>query len=121
MVVGDIRKYLTCLITLKCKLDQDGIPTNILDEGAVKWCQKITSNEVSTVDDFKQNSDLIENVQNGLNRANEKATANPHKVQKFSILPKDFSIHGGELGPTLKLKRHFVLKQNQETIEKMYA
>ena len=76
---------------------------------------------ISTIDDFKENAELVENLQKGLNRANEKATANPHKVQKFSILPKDFSIHGGELGPTLKLKRHFVLKQYQNTIENMYA
>ena len=33
MVIGDGRKYLTCLISLKCTLDQDGIPTNLLDAG----------------------------------------------------------------------------------------
>ena len=91
------------------------------NQGALKWCKSISLERISTIDDFKENAELVENLQKGLNRANEKATANPHKVQKFSILPKDFSIHGGELGPTLKLKRHFVLKQYQNTIENMYA
>jgi long-subunit acyl-CoA synthetase (AMP-forming) len=36
-------------------------------------------------------------------------------------LPRDFSISGGELGPTRKVKRHAVeLKYNKE-IEEMYA
>ena len=120
MVVGDNRKYLTCLLTLKCKVDQNGIPTNLLDESAQIWCRSICSELISTIEEFEENNQLTENLQNGLNRANDKAIANPHKVQKFAILPKDFSIHGGELGPTLKLKRNWVIKQYEGIIEKMY-
>ena len=121
MVVGDRKKHLTCLITLKCKVDESGIPTNFLEDHAAKWCQSICSKPILTIEDFEKNDQLIGNVQKGMNRVNEKATANPHKVQKFTILPKDFSIHGGELGPTLKLKRHWVLKQYEDIIEKMYV
>ena len=63
---------------------------------------------------------LKDNLQNGLNRANDKALSNPHKVQKYAILPRDFSVHGQELGPTLKLKRNFVMKKYKDIIEKMY-
>ena len=55
-----------------------------------------------------------------MNRANDKALSNPHKVQKYAILPRDFSVHGEELGPTLKLKRNFVMKKYKDIIEKMY-
>jgi len=72
------------------------------------------------VEDFEKNSKLSEYIQKGLECANEKAQANPNKVQKFAILPKDFSVQGGELGPTLKLKRHRVLTQYEDVIEKMY-
>ena len=63
---------------------------------------------------------MKDNLHNGLNRANDKALSNPHKVQKYAILPRDFSVHGEELGPTLKLKRNFVVKKYKDIIEKMY-
>ena len=94
MVVGDKKKYLTCLITLKCKLDQNGVPTNFLEDGVTKWCQQFCSEPIITVEDFQNNSKLSEFIQKGLERANEKAQANPNKVQKFTILQKDFSVQG---------------------------
>ena len=121
MVIGDKRKYLTCLITLKCELDKDGVPTQVLEDSAINWCKNICSDPISTVEDFGKNSKLSENILNGIKRANEKAQANPNKVQNFAILPNGFSVHGGELGPTLKLKRHFVLKQYEEVIENIYS
>lgn len=56
----------------------------------------------------------------GIDRANAEATSNAQRVQKFTILPSDFSVPGGELGPTLKLKRHYVLKKYDNQIRNMY-
>ena len=41
-------------------------------------------------------------------------------VQKFRILPVDFSISGGELTPTMKLKRRVVLEKYTDLVEDMY-
>lgn len=59
-------------------------------------------------------------MQEGIDRANAEATSNAQRVQKFTILPSDFSVPGGELGPTLKLKRHYVLKKYDNQIRNMY-
>ena len=70
--------------------------------------------------EFKNDPKLINVIQASINNANSKATANPHKVQKFFILPIDLSVAGEELGPTLKLKRHFIIKKYSVEISKMY-
>jgi long-chain acyl-CoA synthetase len=42
-------------------------------------------------------------------------------VKKFVLLPRDFSIEGGEMTPTLKLKRKVIYEKYKDTIEGMYA
>jgi long-chain acyl-CoA synthetase len=46
----------------------------------------------------------------------------PYKTIKyFAVVPVDFSIEGGELTPTLKLKRKFILEKYQSIIEDLYV
>ena len=115
MVVGDRRKYLSCLVTLKC--NEQGF---LLQE-AKQWCQNVQPGcAVETVEELKANISLCEAIQKAIGKANKKAVANPHHVQKFSILPGVLSIEGGELGPTLKLKRHFIAEKYAGIINAMY-
>ena len=60
-------------------------------------------------------------IQQGIDRANTHAVSNAAKVQRWTILPLDVSIAGGELGPTLKLKRFVFNKNHDEAIEKLYV
>jgi long-chain acyl-CoA synthetase len=41
--------------------------------------------------------------------------------KKFLILPRDFSIDGGELTPTLKVRRRVVEERHRSSIEALYA
>ena len=60
-------------------------------------------------------------AQAGVDRANARASSNAQRVQKWAFLDADFSVPGGELGPTLKMKRHVVLQKNHEHVERFYA
>jgi long-chain acyl-CoA synthetase len=42
-------------------------------------------------------------------------------IKKFVLLPRDFSIDGGELTPTLKLRRKVINDKYKDRIERMYA
>ena len=41
-------------------------------------------------------------------------------MQKFHILPVDFSIPGGELTPTMKMKRKVILAKYHDIVSDMY-
>lgn len=79
----------------------------------------ITNNETSLKCSLN-NYRLNKAIQYGINLTNQEATSNAQKIQKFVVLPTDFSVPGGELGPTLKVKRHFVLKKYESLIRNMY-
>lgn len=42
------------------------------------------------------------------------------KVHKYRILPQDLSVMGGELTPTLKLKRQVIAERFADIIDGMY-
>ncbi len=42
-------------------------------------------------------------------------------IKRFELLPTEFSIEGGELTPTMKIKRRVILDTYAETIEAVYA
>ncbi|GAV09155.1 hypothetical protein RvY_18748-2 [Ramazzottius varieornatus] len=63
---------------------------------------------------------LKKEIQRGIDKANLKAQSNAQVVRKFLILPVDFSVPGGELGPTLKLKRPSVVEKYADEIEELY-
>ena len=93
---------------------------------SIKWwsyqilSEKIPGLEIKTIEDFKSNARLNVLIQKAIHRANSKAIANPHKVQTFKILPLDLSLSGGELGPTMKSKRHFIVNKYSDYIAQMY-
>ena len=42
-------------------------------------------------------------------------------IRKFRILPEDFTEAGGELTPSLKLKRTVVMKEYADEVDAIYA
>lgn len=124
VIVGEKKKYLTCLITLRVTVDPaTQQPTDILDPIVIRWAQKQGCPNVHTISDFvngPHTQRLLYNIQATLDTVNSKSESNVTKVQKFSILPQEFSVDGGELGPTLKLKRFFVYDKYADAISTLY-
>ncbi|MCJ8746867.1 hypothetical protein PDJAM_G00146680 [Pangasius djambal] len=121
MLVGDKKKFLSMLLTLKCKVDDNGDPTDELTPLAVEFCRQhgVMASKVSEIISNKEPT-IYKLIQEGVDRVNAKATSNAQKVQKWTLLSQDFSIPGGELGPTMKLKRPVVSKMYKEEIDKLY-
>ena len=43
------------------------------------------------------------------------------RVRRFHIMPEPFSVDNGLMTPTLKLRRHLIVKANQELLDSLYG
>ncbi len=106
VVIGDKRKYLTLLLTLdEEKLEQEGpaAGSTARDMESAAKCEKIRAY-----------------IQKQLDEVNA-TLARVQTIKKFVILPNELTIEGGELTPTMKLKRRIVNEKYSEEIESMYT
>jgi long-chain acyl-CoA synthetase len=105
MVYGDRRPYPVALITLNPdelrKFAQDqGILTT--DAAVLAKHPKVVARVGRTVEE--KNSQLQSYA----------------RIKKFTVLPLDFTPEGGELTPTLKVKRKVVTEKYREALEDLY-
>lgn len=120
MMVGDKQKYNVALITLKAVGANGETPgTDDLDAGA-----KRLNPEVRTISQAMDDKVWVDAVTKAIQAANNNGKVCPNnsfKIQKFTILPTNFSEEQNELTPTKKLKRKVVETSYKDIIEKMYA
>jgi long-chain acyl-CoA synthetase len=106
MVVGDNQPFIASLITI----DQDALKT---------W---VTANkkEGASLADLTNDPALISVIQSAVDEAN-KAVSRAESIRKFTILPTDFTIAGGQLTAKLSLKRHVIGKEFAAEIAALFA
>jgi long-chain-fatty-acid--CoA ligase ACSBG len=119
MVIGDKRKFLSILLCLQVEIGDDAVPTNKLTGVALETSKKIgssatTTTEAKTCEKWKKYFD------EGVAVANSNSTSRAQNVGKWALLDTDFSEPGGELTPTLKLKRNVAADKYSTIIEAMY-
>ena len=105
VVIGDKRKFLSCLIMI----DEDNV---------IKYAQD-NKIQFSTYKDLTRNPEINQLVEREIKKVNE-ALARVEQVKKFSILPKKLYEEDGEVTPTMKVKRKFINEAFADLIEAMY-
>ena len=105
-VYGDKKPYLVAVLTM-----------NI--ERVLEYAKqhKLKYFDIS---DLAKNEKIIELFKKEVENVN-KQLARYETIKKFVIVPQDFTIEGGELTPTLKLKRRVIYQKYADKIECLYS
>lgn len=123
VVVGDSKKFLSVLLTLKCKINLNtGVPQDELTEETINWCKSLGCKCEKVSEVIREKPTVVyDAIQKGIDRVNAGAISQAQRIQKFTILPVDFSIPTGELGPTMKIMRRVVYSKYKDEIEAIYS
>jgi long-chain acyl-CoA synthetase len=105
VVIGDRRPYLVAVVTL----DPEEAATYARDRGLPADLAAVAAND-----------DVRESIEAHVEKINQKF-ARVEQVKKIAILPADFSQEGGELTPSMKVKRSVVSDKYADEIEALYA
>src|SRR6185312_12500822 len=102
LVVGDQKPFIGALITL----DPEALP---------QWLAEHDKPADTPVADLVDDTELHAEIQSAIDDAN-KAVSKAESIRKFTILTEDWTEQGGQLTPSLKLKRNVVHKECAEQI-----
>jgi long-chain acyl-CoA synthetase len=105
LVYGDRRPYPIALITV----NPEELTKFARDEG-------IIASDPSVV---AKHPKVIERVGRTVEEKNSQLQSYA-KIKKFAVLPADFTQEGGELTPTMKVKRKVVAEKYRQAIEELY-
>jgi long-chain acyl-CoA synthetase len=105
MVVGDQQPFIGCLVTLD-------------PESLAPWAA--AHGKSGGPAELSQDPDLLAEIQKGVDEAN-KAVSKAEAIRKYSVLPVDWTEEGGQLTPSLKLKRSVVMKEFASEVDALYS
>jgi long-chain acyl-CoA synthetase len=107
MVVGDSKPFIAALITL----DPESVPI---------WLEQQNLPADTPMADLVTNPTLLEEMQAAVDEAN-KAVSKAEAIKKFQVLTVDWTEEGGQLTPSMKLKRNVVMHEFGDDVEALYA
>jgi long-chain acyl-CoA synthetase len=107
MVVGEGRPFVAALITI----DPESWPL---------WLQRAGADPATTLTSMLQDPALLSDVQSAIDEANA-SVSRAESIRAFRILGDDWTEAGGQITPSLKLKRSVVLAEHEHDIEALYS
>src|SRR5437867_8300287 len=105
MIYGDRRPYPVALITV----NSDELSKFAREQG-------ILTSEAAVI---VKHPKVVERVGRTVEEKNTQLQSYA-RIKRFTVLPTDFTLDGGELTPTLKVKRRVVSQKYKEAIEELY-
>jgi len=105
MVVGDGQPYIAALVTI----DPESFPA---------WAE--AHGKKGSVGDLVDDPELRAEIEQAVEDAN-KAVSKAESIRKFTILPEDWTEEGGQLTPSLKLKRNVVMREFRAEVAALYS
>ena len=105
MVVGDKQPFIACLVTIDAEAIQP-------------WAK--ANNKSHLIPHLVDDPDLLAEVQGAVDEAN-KAVSKAEAIRKFTVLSIDWTEEGGQLTPSLKLKRAVVMQEFGAEVAGLYS
>ena len=105
IVVGDGQPFVAALVTL----DPETFPD---------WAQR--HGKSADVRDLVDDPDLRAEIEKAVEEANA-AVSKAESIRKFTVLPVIWTEEGGQLTPSLKLKRGVVMREHRDDVDALYV
>ncbi len=107
LVVGDRRPFVGALLTVD-------------DEAFATWLGE-TGRPAGVIPmSLLGDADFVQALQDAVDAANT-AVSGAEAIKKWQLLPQDFTVEGGEMTPTLKLRRKVVTERYADQVERLYS
>jgi len=107
LVVGDGRPFVAALITL----DPDAIGP---------WAKAHGLPETATARDLCDNADLLADIQHAIDAANS-MVSQAESIRKIKVLATEWTEDGGQMTPSMKVKRNVVMAECAAEISALYG
>ena len=106
VVIGDRQRYLSVLLTLNAeRIRQDA---------------EACGSQASDPETAARDERFLQFLQRQIDAVNARL-ARVQAVKKFKVIPREFSVEGGELTPTMKVKRKVVVEKYKSEIDQLYS
>ncbi|MCT4624609.1 MAG: long-chain fatty acid--CoA ligase [Schleiferiaceae bacterium] len=106
IVIGEGRKFPSALIVAS-------------EDGVKEYCRR-KEIDYTTHAEMLKNEKVLGKIERDVAKANSEYGA-WEQIKKYELLSEPFTIEGGELTPTLKLKRKPIKEKYKDLIENIYA
>jgi long-chain acyl-CoA synthetase len=105
IVVGDGQPFIAALVTI----DPETLPV---------WAEQ--HGKSANVADLVDDPDLRAEIEGAVEEAN-KAVSKAESIRRFAIVPASWTEEGGQLTPSLKLKRGVVMREHRDDVDALYV